>query len=67
MQPKRSIMGAAQTKSHWVLPRIPPLHKIAFDAAAWWQNLTELENLCSLADVSETFSVMSLARWFAGN
>jgi hypothetical protein len=48
-------MAVAQTKSHWVLPRIPPLRKIAFDAAAWWQSLTELENLCSLADVSEDF------------
>jgi Phage capsid family len=27
-------------------------HKIPFDAAAWWQNLTELEYQCSLADVS---------------
>jgi hypothetical protein len=31
----------------------PATHKISFDPAAWWQNLTELENLCCLADVSE--------------
>jgi hypothetical protein len=30
-------------------------HKIPFDAVNWWQNLTELENLCCLADVSEAF------------
>jgi hypothetical protein len=31
----------------------PATHKISFDLAAWWQNLTELEALCCLADVSE--------------
>ena len=30
----------------------PDSHKIAFDAAAWWQNLTELEYQILLADVS---------------
>ena len=33
----------------------PNTHKIPFDALNWWQNLTELENLCCLADVSEAF------------
>jgi hypothetical protein len=30
----------------------PDTHKIAFDAAAWWQNLTELQYQILLADVS---------------
>ena len=32
----------------------PNTHKIAYDPA-WWQQLTELESLCCLADVSENF------------
>jgi hypothetical protein len=33
----------------------PNTRKIPFDAVNWWQNLTELEHLCCLADVSEAF------------
>jgi hypothetical protein len=48
-------MGPAQTINHWGIAAHPNTHKIAFDAVSWWQNLTELENLCCLADVSENF------------